>query len=1039
MRLPGRRMIQLGWGWLIASVLSVPALGMAPDLQVSDLYHTSWTARDGAPTSIREITQTRDGYLWLATAVGLFRFDGVRFERFEGAGDARLLSSNIFCLYAGSSGDLWIGYMFGGVSVIRNGRITNYTERDGLHTATVRVLARDPAGAMWAGTSRGLMRFDGQRWWDIGDEWNGPRSNVASIAVDGAGTLWVVAQEALFYLRRGAHRLERPKIPLASTEQAEVVVSPEGVAWLFDPVAGAFSMSVPDSASSGTPLDWPHLRLEQPDLVNGLLIDRGGGVWRRSAKGLRRFDLQAARKAGVIGADRSARPEIMTSDFLMSAYEDREGNVWFGTAGGLDKFREPQLRRIEFAADGGAVVMSSGDANTMWLGTLSGQLLRFGSGGQLLWESKQFRNITALYRDPSGALWIAGTAGLWRRGPPSDPRITGPFGDPDLLKTEVQSMAMDGTGALWVSVVRAGVFRITEGDRWTLWGGRSDLPAEPATILATDDKGFLWLGYPRNRIVRVEGDSVVTYSEQAGLDLGVVLALDTSKGHVWAGGEGGLAHFDGRGFRSVTGQVVGQPSTGARPFTGVSGIVQTSSGDLWLSTGAGIAHIAAEEVRRVISEPAHPVRYQLMNYLDGIPGAPPQIRPVPSLVQSNDGLLWFSMQNGVVRLDPQRIKRNSLKPNVAIEGITADGVEYETSRDIRLPARTRNLQIAYTALSLSIPERVQFRYRLEGVDASWQDVGTRRVAYYTDLPPGDYRFQVVASNNDNLWNEEGAVIGMAIPPTFVQTRWFVALCVLAGAILVWLLVRLRLRQIIATNRWRLEERLIERERIARELHDTLLQGFQGLILKFQSATERIPVHEPARALMDEALDRADLVLAEGRDRVTDLRTATLAQTDLVKALQRVGDEMMQESSTTFRLTVEKAPRALHPVLLEEVTRIGAEAIINAFNHAGARNIDVHIVFGARNLTLRVRDDGRGFDTVLARARQSEGHWGLAGMRERAARSRIQLDISSRVGEGTTVELQVPARIAYDVMRGVHGWRYWSRLLSQLVRTRKGRE
>ena len=1026
MGLPVLRIVEVWWAWLVAFAACTPALAISPDLDVSQLYHSSWTARDGAPTSIRDIRQTRDGYLWLATAVGLFRFDGVRFERFEGAGGVRLLSSNIFSLFAPPSGDLWVGYMFGGISVIRGGRIINYTELDGLHTASIRVLGEDPTGTMWAGTSRGMMRFDGRRWQDVGKEWNGPTSNTTSLVVDSAGTMWVTAQEGVFYLRRGAHRLERARLPLASTAQAELAVSTEGAAWLFDPIEGVYGLSAPARADARA--DSQHLRLQEPELVNGTLIDRGGGVWRRSAKGLRRFDLQAARKSGVIRADRTVHTEAMTSDFIMSAFEDREGNVWFGTAGGLDKYREPLLRKVDFVTDGGAVSLSPGEEGSMWFGSGSGQLLRFGTGGLIEGDSKPYRNITALYRDPQGALWIAGNVGLWRKGPVSDPRVTGPFGKPDLLKAEVQSMTMDGSGALWVSVVREGVFRIDEGDRWTLWGGRSDLPMEPATVLATDEKGLVWLGYPRNRIGRIEGASVVTYAQQNGLDLGIVLALNASRGHVWAGGEGGLARFDGRGFRTVLGQVIGQPShEGARAFMGVSGIVETSSGDLWLNTGEGIAHISAEEVRRVIAEPAQPVRYHLLNYLDGMPGAPPQIRPVPTLAQSTDGLLWFSTPSGVVRVDPQRITRNGLRPSVVIESVKADDVRHETATDIRLPVRTRNLEIAYTALSLSIPERVQFRYRLEGVDAAWQDVGTRRIAYYTDLAPGDYHFRVVASNNDNLWNEEGATIGLVIPPTFVQTRWFLALCILAVPFVVWMLVRMRLRQIIATNRSRLEERLVERERIARELHDTLLQGFQGLILKFQSATERIPAHEPARGLMERALDRADVVLAEGRNRVTDLRTSTHAQIDLAQALQKIGDELMQESSASFQLTVEKAPRPLHPVVLEEATRIGSEALINAFNHAHARHINVHIVFGSRSLVLRVSDDGRGFDTILVRERESEGHWGLTGMRERAARLRARLEISSRITEGATVELRVPASIAYRRPGTEHGSGFWKRL------------
>ncbi|MET0499432.1 MAG: triple tyrosine motif-containing protein [Steroidobacteraceae bacterium] len=1017
-----RRCALVAWCGCVWALWCAPASAISPDLEVWQLYHTSWTARDGAPTGIVSITQTLDGYLWLATATGLFRFDGVRFERFDGASGVRLPSSNVFSLFATPSGDLWIGYMFGGVSVVRNGHITNYTERDGLPTASVRAIAQDPTGATWVATSLGLLRFDGRRWEHAGGDWNGPHSRTTSFAVDGAGTMWAIADESAFYLLRGARRFERAKIPSVSFDRAEISVAPDGTAWLFDSVAGAFSLDIP--AATDTQLDSRRLRLQEPDQTNAMLIDREGGVWRRSAKGLRRFNLESARKAGAIGAGVSANAPIMTSDYLMDSFEDREGNVWFGTAGGLDKFREPRLREVELLPKGTDAVLSVGERSTMWIGSGFGQLTAFGSTMQPESKATLPHNISAMYLDPCGVLWVGGSGGLWRKGPASDPRMTGPFGDPELLKTDIQSIAMDGSGSLWVSVVRAGVFRIDAGDRWTLWGGRSDLPAEPATILAADAKGSVWLGYTQNRIVRLDAGEAATYSGQDGLDLGTVLALNARRGNVWAGGERGLARFDGRRFQSVTGRSAAQTTEGdGRFFTSVTGIVETASGELWLNTGEGAIHIDAEQVRQLVSDPQRPVRYDLLDYLDGMPGVPPAIRPIPTIAEGGDGQLWFSTTNGVVRIDPKHIKLNEIKPNVVIESITADRVQHDNSSDVLLPMKTRNLQIAYTALSLTIPERVQFRYRLHGVDTSWQDVGTRRVAYYTDLEPGNYRFQVVASNNDNLWNDEGASIGFVIPPTFVQTRVFLALCILASATAVWMLFRFRLRQIDAINRWRLEERLVERERIARELHDTFLQGVQGLILRFQSAAERIPEHEPARCLMEQALDRADQVLAEGRDRVTDLRTSTYAPTDLVETLQRVGDDLTRENAATFRLTVEGESRTLHPAVLEEACRIGAEAITNAFNHARAQHISVHIVFGSRNLTLRVKDDGAGFESAVARARQSAGHWGLTGMQERAAHIRARFDISSRVEEGTTVDLRVPAPIAYSGAESPRSWRF----------------
>jgi signal transduction histidine kinase len=335
------------------------------------------------------------------------------------------------------------------------------------------------------------------------------------------------------------------------------------------------------------------------------------------------------------------------------------------------------------------------------------------------------------------------------------------------------------------------------------------------------------------------------------------------------------------------------------------------------------------------------------------------------------------------------------------------------SGSIALRPQTRDLQIDYTALSFTAPEKMRFRYRLLGYDNAWHDAGTRRQAFYTELPPKNYRFQVIASNNDGVWNETGASVSLSIAPTFYQTRWFAGLCIAAVAAIVWLLLTVRGKQIEMRMRLRLEERVLERERLARDLHDTFLQSMQGLVLRFHAVMTRLPEDGAARRMMEQALTRADEVITEGRARVYDLRQSAQVTDDLPQALTAVGEERAaQTTNTKFRVVIEGAPRPLHPVVREEAYRIGAEALINAFRHSAAANIDVHIEYGRKELAVRVADDGRGYDVAVLGDAVSRGHFGLAGLRERAQRIRAQLEVSSRPGAGSAVELRVPASIAY---------------------------
>src|SRR5262249_12574233 len=338
--------------------------------------------------------------------------------------------------------------------------------------------------------------------------------------------------------------------------------------------------------------------------------------------------------------------------------------------------------------------------------------------------------------------------------------------------------------------------------------------------------------------------------------------------------------------------------------------------------------------------------------------------------------------------------------------VKTNGRQSESLGNLVLPPRTTDLQISYTALSLSVPEKVRFRYRLEGVDKDWQDAGTRREAFYTRLGFGQYHFQVIAANNDGVWNDTGARLDFQIGPTWYQTNWFRIACVGVFLALMWGLYQLRFRQLRRQFNVRLEACVTERTRIAQDLHDTFFQGIQGLLLRFHTATSQLRKDDPARQIFEETLKQSDQVMLEGRELVLDLRATVSEQNDLPAALAEFGEGMRKASSCEFKVVVNGGVRPLDPEVFEEVFKIGKEALGNAFRHSGAHSIEAELNYERSGLQLRIRDDGAGIDSVILQEGRRGGHFGLPGMRERAKKIGARLDVWSRPGAGTEVELRI---------------------------------
>jgi signal transduction histidine kinase len=556
----------------------------------------------------------------------------------------------------------------------------------------------------------------------------------------------------------------------------------------------------------------------------------------------------------------------------------------------------------------------------------------------------------------------------------------------------------DGQHGLWFSLVANGFLRL-DGQGWHHFPiQRTGI--DPTIILA-DRQGRLLAWVLSRRLVRISYPRVESLWEFKDMPGGNIHALYQGGGDVLIGSASGLS-------RIHEGRI--QVLRAAYPWLkDVTGLVETQ-GETWVLASRGIARLSSRDLAKAFEDPGHVLHPQIFDSKDGLlPFAPFYAKN--SAGRGGDGRVWFATREGIVWIDPAHLARNTLPPPVSIRTLTANGQRYRDPGDLELPQGVSGIEIDYNAPSLSIPERVRFRYKLDGVDPDWVDAGARRQAFYTNLGPGTYRFQVIAANNDGVWNREGATLTVTIPPTFFQSTWFKLLCALLVLGVLSLAYSLHLRRMAARLQAGLEVRLAERERIARELHDTLLQGFQGLVLRFQAIANRIPGDQPLRSLVDQTLDRADAVLIDGRNRVHELRTATVAG-DLGQSLIAAASEFTADPPVRLELTVEGRQRALHPIAREEIQRIGEEAIRNAFQHAGASRVEVTIAYHRSELRLDVRDDGVGLPRDVAAAGKRAGHFGLTGMRERAARIGGALTIVSREGAGTEVLLSIPGRAAY---------------------------
>jgi signal transduction histidine kinase len=513
----------------------------------------------------------------------------------------------------------------------------------------------------------------------------------------------------------------------------------------------------------------------------------------------------------------------------------------------------------------------------------------------------------------------------------------------------------------------------------------------------------VWAGFADGQIGLNNRARLQTYSVQGGGNLGGVLTLYESGAHIWAGGSNGLAVLDASGFhrlRAVEGAAL----------RGISGIVKSLNQDVWLNAASGIVRLPAGEVQRALGDFNYKMQAEIFDFRDGIAGSPAQLRPTPTAVADSTGRLWFATAGHVVSVDPAAVARQRALPHIVIESIVSDGVRQAVPGSGAVEIRARNLQIDYVGISLASPQRVTYRYKLDGEDTEWQEAGARRQAFYTSLAPGRYRFHVAAAIGDGRWTELELPGDVVVPPAFYQTTWFMVASAIALITVLGIGHEFRVQQITQQVRDRLKQRAAERAQISRDLHDTLLQGIHGLMLRFHFVAQQIPEGAPERRVMEEALTTADKVIEEGRDRVRSLRAEALSKEDLANRLAQVGTALNWDHSVQFSVATEGSSPALHPIVEDELFMIGREAVTNSFRHAGASRIDVEINSDGDAIRLRCVDNGQGIGAEILSTPEANNHFGHLGMRERAEKIGATLKCRSAPGQGTEITVTVPGRL-----------------------------
>ncbi|MDR3698446.1 MAG: two-component regulator propeller domain-containing protein [Candidatus Sulfopaludibacter sp.] len=957
-------------------------LALDPHKSLTQYSRTFWTQQDGLPQdTIRAIVQTRDGYLWLGTDEGLARFDGYEFVVFTKA-NGDLPSNSVTSLAADTDGSLWIGTS-NGLAHYQGHEFHTYSTRQGLPDNNISMLYTDHADTLWMVAGVNLCRFQGGKFQTFSPGADLPVTFMRTVAEDSQHQLWVAGFTGVGEFIGGKYTPVLSAADLRGELITALLPDDRGNLWV--------------SGNDGVVLRAPNGRLSRFGVADGLpdpfvrmvWIDRDGGVWAGTNGGLARLtgDRFVSLRTG-------AEPD---REQVRCMYEDREGDMWVGSNDGLSRLRDDV-----FTVYGKPEGLPSDEPNTVfqdssgriWIGFHDAGLMLFAGDKSRVYTTRDGlpnNEVYAIREMGNGDLLISARGGMVRMHNGAFTTYIPP--DP-LSRLNVFDAMEDWTGKIWLAT-SGGLLQLRGRDFVKVVDSGAILSSAVVTLCEGQD-GALWAGTYGKGLWFIQGDAKRLYTSRDGLSGDQVRSVHQDvDGTLW------IATFGG-GLNSLR-------NGKFQHFTANDGLlsdnvakVADDGESLWLSTTRGICRIPKEQLREFAAgkrKRLNPVNYGVE---DGLRSA--QCAPSYPIGRGGermaDGRIWFSTSRGLAVYDPHVRKQARLAPLVHILEMTSNGEPVNLSGPIRLEPGGQRVQIRYSAVHLSAPEQVRYSYKLDGVDPEWVHAGTRRVINY-NLRHGNQRFWVRAELPGGVAAEQS--LSFVLLPWFYETAWFRSLCVLALVAVAWAVYQLRLRQI----RYRFALVLEERARLAREIHDTLAQGFVGISSQLDAVAMCMPDEtSPARKFLDMARRMARHSLTEARRSVMDLRASVLEGQALGAALESGARMWTVGSGVEVEVDSDGPPRELPQEVEQHLLRIAQEAVTNAMKHAGATQIAIKLHMEARKLLLRIVDNGRGFEQKDAFS-SMDGHFGLIGMRERAERLGGELRLASHPGEGTEVEVMVP--------------------------------
>lgn len=1010
-RNPGR----LAWRLLGFAVIgmvvvscSVSVFAIDPNRTLSQYIHNSWGTDKGFPGgTVTSIAQTPDGYLWIGTDRGIIRFDGINFHTFE-AGPATPTFGPVRKLLVDGQGTLWI--------LLQNTKLLRY--RDGTFNL-VRGEAENGITALGEGTGNTVLLSSlamGVLAYKDGNFVN------ASEALAPGQKANQTAADFSWSTSIAPHRLMEPTAGVISLEATS-----DGKIWLGTEDRGLFLFHGGGVHPVAPQL--PNLR------VNCFLSVEDHKLWIGTNQGVLLWNGTKLTREGV--------PSSLRDVEVLSMLRDRDSNIWVGTTRALIRINEGGVSSITqeiHSPESQATALFEDREGNLWIGGIQRlEYLRDSAFVTYLLPHQQ--SSGALYVAPNYYTWIAPTGGgLWRLKDGKYEAIS----TPGLAGDVVYSMTSAGSNGLWIGRQHGGLTHLQYGDGvltaktftqynglaqnsvyavlesrdgtiWagTLTGGVSELnnghftnyttanglASNTVSSIAESFDETIWFGTP-DGLTEKSANGWQTYRVADGLPSADIDCLfQDSGGVMWIGTAEGLAFFSG-------GQIHTVPEEAASLHEPIFGIAEDKTGWLWVATADHIL-----QVRRPALNDKEITDVREYGLADGLLGTE-GVKRDKSVVVDSHGRIWFSTNRGLSVVNPARGTVNSKPALVQIDAVLADGTPLDLRTSPKVPAGPERITFRFVGLSLADEERVRYRYRLDALDKHWSDPGMAREATYSGLAPGPYRFRVIASNSDGQWNGAEAALDFSVEPQLWQTWWFRSLVVLCAGLTVLFLYRVRMQQLTRLLGVRFEERLAERTRIAQDLHDTLLQGIYSASIHFDLANNRTPQDSPAKPAMQRGLDLLRQVSQEGRNALRSLRSRNASSDGLEQALALLPKEFALSGNIDFLVTTEGEPRVLRPLVRDEAYLITREAIINAFHHAQASRIEVEVDYASHNLRVLVRDNGCGIDSQLLKIGR-DGHWGLAGMRERAGKIGGKLEMLSGVDAGTEVELSVPGTLAFQ--------------------------